>query len=683
MNRGTETYHIFLSYAHAADGAKQVRALIKEMRTAFRNRTGTDLQIFVDTSEIRTADIWSDRITDALESSSVLVPVIDGAYYRSEWCRREWDYFTALERDPSNNRDVRRIFPVMLAGQPDIADLQAATQRWIRDVNVRQSIDLAGGLVSDRRRMIGRLVKDIIASLDELPESRSIPRAAPVERLDAVTGWLNDHQRFVGLLAQAVKVTIVGQTNERLASALEEALGRKRELLGDPAAFWSSLRIVFLSDTLLDAINDERAKVPIRKEAVEERRRAALIGRRTVGNALDRVSSSSWSLYESPYYLPFVGTLFEMPDRVKVVQLVIRRPQRLAPEHIYMEFEDRPDEYFAGAFDDIVGFSTSDQGIIPVGVPEDHDEFRCTSWRYRHTVLTDGREESERTRWLPVVLAVTWTLRGDKPSPLLQLRTLKNSHRELDRVSHLSSYIYDRDVNLPDTSSERLQTDFRLPAGVPAAAVRRRIERDAHVALRVAPDFVTTGRYLSPYNRENLFFYIFIAEFPSDFSSSYEDMRPFTVEQLLAIRTSQALRNAQHLCAICHAGQKLPADAIKIAASNLALHTDDEEFVNDFRVACRGGAALDRFMPRLETAERQARQHLAAGSERIQVLGLAGFQYREFYTTLLPRYAAIGVPGAREALEAVSADKSKAQARDRLSRLYSDSHVMDSVPGEI
>ncbi len=562
-----------------------------------------------------------------------------------------------------------------------MVERRASTKRWIKDVDSRQGINLAGGAASDRRRVIARLMRDISASLDDLSETHGIPRAAPVERLDAVTGWLNDRDRFVGLLAQALKVTIVGQTNEGLASALQEALDRKRELSGDSAAFWSSLRIVFLSEKLLDAINDERSNMPIRDEAVEQRRRAALQGRRAVRLVLDRVPSSSWSLYESRYYLPFVGTLFEMPDRVKVVQLVMRRPQRSAPEHIYMEFEDRPDEYFAGAFDDIVGFSTPDLGIIPVGMPVS-DRFRCSSWRYRHTVLTESPEEPERTRWLPVVLAVTWAVRSGQAAPLLQLRTLKNSHRELDRVSHLSSYIYDRDVYPPDTSLNKLQVDFELLRSVAEAAVRRRVERDAHIKLSKEPALVGTARYFSPQNMEHLFFYIFTAEFPADASSSYEDIRPFTIEQLLAIRASQALRNAQRLCEILSMDQKVSADAIELAAMNLTIHAG-AQLADELRTASRGGNALDRFSQQLATLESRKRQYLASGESQVQVLGLAGLQYREFYSTLLPLYATLGIDSAAEELEAVKTDEVKIRAVETLARLYHDGHVMSSVPGEI
>lgn len=670
---------MFLSYTRSSDEARHVRALVKEMRSAFKERTGEDLRIFFDVSEIRTADIWKQRLIRALESSSVLVAVIGSSYYRSEWCRREWDYFTALERDPSARSDVRRIFPVLLAGRAEISDGRAVTKRWINDVSSRQYVDLAGEFPSDRRRVVGRLMRDIAASLRKLPETRAVSRAAPIEHLDAVTGSLADRERFVGLLAEAVKVTVVGQTNEALGEILQEALGRKRDSTGNAEAFWSSLRIVFLSENLLDSINDQRAKVPIRAEAVEKRRWAALQGRRSVRLVLGRISMSGWSLYESPYYPPFVGALFEMPNRAKIVQLLMRRPQRAPDEQIYVEFEDRTDDYFAEAFNEIVDFSTRDLGIIPVGMPHEDGAFRCASWRYRHNVLREAEQEPELSRWLPVVLAVTWGVRNGEPVPLLQLRTEGNSHRELDRVSHLSRYIYDRDIYPPDTPLERLGIDFDLPPEVPTAAILSRME-DAHIRLADPPKQVLTRRYLSS-RLENLFFYVFTAQCPAHIQPSAEDIRPFTVERLLAIRTSQALRNALKLCEM-PSELHLSADAVDLAAANLAVH-GEAELAGEFQEAGHAGALSDRVRDRLAARVRQSRQYLLTGNRQVEVLGLAGLQYREFFTMLLPLYREIGIQGADEALSSVEADENARSALERLRASYVDPSVMESVPEEV
>ena len=100
---------------------------------------------------------------------------------------------------------------------------------------------------------------------------------------------------------------------------LEDALARKRAALNDPDAFWRSLRIVFFSDQLLDSITDERPEYPDRREAFRQRRLAAVYGRRSVTVFLRRIRATRWTVYESPFVPPVVGTLFELPTGRRVV----------------------------------------------------------------------------------------------------------------------------------------------------------------------------------------------------------------------------------------------------------------------------------------------------------------------------------------------------------------------------
>jgi hypothetical protein len=101
--------------------------------------------------------------------------------------------------------------------------------------------------------------------------------APDVEQHIALTGYIDDGEQFITLLSQAEKITIVGFTNESLASILRTALVRKREALLRQDSCWSSVRIVFLSDELLDRVSDERG-YPDPVEARRLRRRPAVFG---------------------------------------------------------------------------------------------------------------------------------------------------------------------------------------------------------------------------------------------------------------------------------------------------------------------------------------------------------------------------------------------------------------------
>ena len=66
MNRRARRYDVFLSYARSDDAHGAVQGLADEMRDMFARRTGHELRIFHDKQEIRTAQIWQERVGEAL-----------------------------------------------------------------------------------------------------------------------------------------------------------------------------------------------------------------------------------------------------------------------------------------------------------------------------------------------------------------------------------------------------------------------------------------------------------------------------------------------------------------------------------------------------------------------------------------------------------------------------------------
>src|SRR5262249_35208232 len=148
-------------------------------------------------------------------------------------------------------------------------------------------------------------------------------------------------------------------------------------------------RVVFLAEELLDRVNDERGFVDPGQARVE-RQRLGVFGRRTVRVFLKSLPTRSrWMMYDSPYLPPLIGTLFEMPDGRRIVQLLIRRQVGNAGDHLYLEFEDTRGQYFSAAFDEIVHSSVDDDKIAPVGTVIGQ-RFRVRETRYRWSVLMDG-----------------------------------------------------------------------------------------------------------------------------------------------------------------------------------------------------------------------------------------------------------------------------------------------------
>ncbi len=678
MAEGANEYDVFLSYARDDDSEGAVTRLTEEIRTIFKQRTGRELRIFFDKQDILTAQIWQDRIVSALRASKLLIAVITDTYLTSQWCRNEWDYFASEERGLPLGAAQQRIFSVFLRGKLNPQRPAPVIQKWIRTIESRQYVVL-GGLTQGSepyREQLVRLADDMNKSLAPAADPSKVGHGADidVEHHHLITGYVKEGMRFVRLLARAVNVTIVGMTNENLATMLGEALDDKRRGQKDPDAFWGSLRIIFLSDNLLDSLNDGRSEYPDRKYELSQRELAAGYGRRSIEGFLKRSTSTKWQLFESRYYPPFAGALLEMPDGSRVVQLIVRRPQRKSPDHLYLEFEDQTDQYFAAAFEDIVHNSSEVARVVPIGVPR-NGGFLCTGARFFQNILVDG---SRQTGWMPTVLVVTWWNRNSGAEPLLQLRTEANSTRELERLSHLAGYVY-----LDPPPMEGLPEGFELPADLTSDAAARRIRMETGSAPPGKVEFITAREYLH-FDKEHLYFNIYSCEFPGHFQFPQRaQMCHVTVDKLLRIRKNQTLRNAIELCRQDEGISMLAPPALEIVAHNLTLHGLTEIAERLLRLARSPGVDLTSELDALRQLEQQTRERQRSGAMDVDLQGLSGLQYREFFTVLLPLYAQLGVPGAADCVAELADDKERHKALDRLSVLYHDEDVMTGIPVEL
>jgi hypothetical protein len=682
VNRKEDKYHIFLSYARSDDTHDLARKLADEMRSIFARRTGHDLRVFHDKQVIKTADIWENRIRNALQASSVLVAVVSPEYLRSQWCRREWDYFEAMERVPSPESDIPRIFPVLLNGEDELQRAAPAAGWNLDDITSREYIDLKGGLPGLRKcaSQLDRLMDGVVHALDRSDADRT-----PIDDVDtvylwAITGYLRDKAHHVALLANAAKVTIVGFTNEGLADLLREALELKRRQ-PDSDSFWGLIRVVYLDEKLLDSVSNDRAVSPRHDEAVYQRRISAGYSTSFVRSLLQELAPSPnrWDLYRSANQLPFAGALVTPPNQGPIVQLTVARPHRGRPDHLYVEFKDRPDQSFTTAFDEIVNSSIRDIKAVPLGAPEKNGVFHCTAERFRDQVLIDGSQENG---WLPVVLAVTWWRRDDSPTLVVQMRTKGNSYRELGHLSHLASYVYLTDVLAAAPGLGNQTAGYDLPDSAPLKAVIRRIEIETGGAPVGELAQVATCRYLYP-DKENLFFYIYTLEIPRHFRYFPEaQIQPTTVEDLLAIRERQTLRNVRNLYEQFSISRQILPAAAEIAALNLLLH-GHRELHDEIMKFTDSTLAIDQIKEGIASLEQETDYARLRLGRQADVAGLPGLQYREFFSLLLRLYSDIGIPGADEQWAAVQQGDARQQAMERLRKLYFDEDVMGFAPADI
>ena len=505
-----------------------------------------------------------------------------------------------------------------------------------------------------------------------LPQSNNVDSAPALEvqRHITSTGYIDNGDHYVTLLSQADSVTIVGHTNEALASMLRLALIRKRAAMLRPDICWSSVRVVFLGEDLLDRVYDERGH-PDPAEARLLRRRLAVYGRRTVRTFLRSLPPRvTWAIYDSPNYPPVVGTLFEMPDRQRIVHLIIRRRQRSASDHLYLELDDTRGGYFSAVFDEIVESSTDDNKLVPVGRIADGERFRSTSVRRRRNVLLDN---SEVRGWLPMILVITWQMRAGQAEPLLQLRTQRNSTRELHRFTHLAGHI-------TQESPAITRVEFGLSDRLPMTAATQRVQMETGESDPVELAPLTTGRYFHP-DKEHLFFFVYTCRLPDGLQLwPRAEMSALSVADLLSIRKNQVFRQALTLC---QARPLRRPRAFEIVAQNLILHGYPDIAQKLIEAGAARSADLSPLVAEFREIEMRTRQTWPSYEGDTEVVGLSGFQFRNFFSTLLPCYARVGVPGAAEQITLIREDDVKRAAADRLFQLYDDDRVMESIPIEL
>ena len=507
-------------------------------------------------------------------------------------------------------------------------------------------------------------------SIEGSPYGNNSVLATEVQQQVATIGYVDDAEHFITLLSQAENVTIVGFTNESLASMLRIALARKREAILRSDECWSSIRVVFLSDEPLDWINDERGDTD---EARRLRYQLGVFGRRTVRVFLHGLPRHvSWKMYDSPYLPLLTGTLFEMPDGRRIVQMLFRRWLRNASDHLYLEIEDTRGHYFSAMFDEVVQSSADDNKLAPVGRVIGQ-RFRVLETRFRWSVLKDGSRAKD---WLAMVLVVTWRVRNGKAEPLLQLRSHLNATRELHRLTHLAGHIT-RD----DPPAQGME--FGLHDEIPTAAAQRRVQMETGIPDTGELTPLTTSKYIYP-DKENLFFFVYSCRLPDGLELWRQaEISPVSVPELLAIRKNQVLRNALSLCQEAKAAEQMPADAFEIVTLNLILH-DCSDIAQKLKSAAAASATdFGAIVSELGQIEEQTRQKWSGYETEAELCGLSGLQFREFYAILLPFYKSVGVPGAAENLALIDEDKTKRAAVARLSQLYRNERVMKSIPIEL
>lgn len=510
--------------------------------------------------------------------------------------------------------------------------------------------------------------------------NRSEQEDAPSAQALATYGYLDSNEHFIDLLARAVRVTIVGITNEQLPQILEEALRRKRDTHGIDA-FWASLRIVFLGKALLGAVNDERERVQDSAEALGERRRDAVWARSSLWALLKGANSRNWWMYEYPHVPALNGALLEL-EHSSTVRLLIRAPRQPPERHIYIELENAA-HHFQQVFEDIIHNCESADMIVPVGAPGD-SIFHYERSRLQVNALKDGNNAGD---WLPMVLVLTSYETAGSKHPYMQLRTSDNSARELGRLSHLTGHILQDDRLRPHgVMLDAPPLSFGLADKAPRSAAERIVQEVAGDNISSAIRPMATGAYLYP-DKESLFFFVFSLDLPAGIRFPRRaEMHSVSLADLLSLRKIQILRSAAQLCrmsATNDLAEYPQVPAAEVLALNLTLHDETELGRSLKRLAGRSADELHSLAASIESLVAQSGRTSQVRPRLGRVAGLAGWQHREFFNVLLPQYAEMGISGAREMRDELKADTAKGAAMSTLAELYQDDETIASIPSKL
>ncbi|WP_018500709.1 TIR domain-containing protein [Parafrankia discariae] len=119
----------FLSYAHKDDtGRGRLTRLRADLEHELCERSGRDIKIFQDRSDIVAGDVWRPTLETGLGKVLFLLPVVSPAFAASDECLREFTQFLALERAEQSRHGVRRRIIPIYWSEMDLAGLLAAAE---------------------------------------------------------------------------------------------------------------------------------------------------------------------------------------------------------------------------------------------------------------------------------------------------------------------------------------------------------------------------------------------------------------------------------------------------------------------------------------------------------------------------------------------------------------------------
>jgi TPR repeat protein len=129
----------FWSYARQ-DDEERLSALRSILQRQLQQKYGREpIKIFQDVAAIPPGADWNMKISEALHSSTFLIPIITPNFLESEWCNQEFFLFLEREQAIANEfpelAQTKRIFPIFYI---DITDVDAVRDDLLPELRKRQ-----------------------------------------------------------------------------------------------------------------------------------------------------------------------------------------------------------------------------------------------------------------------------------------------------------------------------------------------------------------------------------------------------------------------------------------------------------------------------------------------------------------------------------------------------------------
>jgi hypothetical protein len=170
------TYQCFISYTRSdnEDHDGVVDRLTRELAGRFEAATGSKLEVFYDRDSIGWGERWREKIADAIDGSTLFMPIITMRYFNSPNCRDELSAFLSAA---AKKGEPDLILPIILTGEDKItSENPDPLIRAVAELNcqpIYREFE-AGYESSEWKKRIGALVEGLKDALARARVTRKV-----------------------------------------------------------------------------------------------------------------------------------------------------------------------------------------------------------------------------------------------------------------------------------------------------------------------------------------------------------------------------------------------------------------------------------------------------------------------------------------------------------------------------